>query len=141
VHWKIREGPPVPDVDLSQFAELPVRILAVKLSSFGDIVHVTGALRSLRRALPQAELTLAVEHRWADVVRNNPHVTALIESSSWERLSMACLAEIQRHLAHRMFDIAIDFQGTRRSAAWVYLSGARFKTGARRLSSGLAVYR
>jgi heptosyltransferase-1/heptosyltransferase-2 len=119
----------VPDVDLSQFAELPVRILAVKLSSFGDIVHVTGALRSLRRAFPQAELTLAVEHRWADVVRNNPHVTALIESSSWERLSMACLAEIQRHLAHRMFDIAIDFQGTRRSAAWVYLSGARFKLG------------
>lgn len=119
----------MPGVDLKQFAAAPVRILVVKLSSFGDIVHVTGALRALRRALPQAELTLAVESCWADVVRNNPNLNALMESSSRE-LSIAYVAEVRRHLSkERRFDIAIDFQGTRRSATWIYLSGARFKMG------------
>ncbi len=119
----------MPAVDLKQFAAAPVRILVVKLSSFGDIVHVTGALRALRRALPQAELTLAVESRWAEVVRNNPNVNALIESSSRE-FSIAYVAEVRRLLSkHRRFDIVIDFQGTRRSAAWAYMSGARFKMG------------
>lgn len=119
----------MPAVDLKQFAAAPVRILVVKLSSFGDIVHVTGALRALRRALPLADLTLAVESRWADVVRNNPNLNALMESSSLE-FSIAYVAEVRRLLSRqRRFDIAIDFQGTRRSAAWVYLSGARFKMG------------
>jgi heptosyltransferase-1 len=120
----------VPAVDLKQFASFPVRILIVKLSSFGDIIHVTGALRALRQALPHAELTLAVEHCWADVVRENPHVNALIECSSRQRLSPAYFAEVCRALSkHGGFDVAIDFQGTRRSAVWVYLSGARLKLG------------
>ena len=127
----------MPAVDLKQFANLPVRILIVKLSSFGDIIHVTGALRAIRRALPHAELTLAVEHCWADVVRENPHVNALIECSSRQRLSPAYFAEVYRALSKRgKFDIAIDFQGTRRSAVWVYLSGARLKLGRGRYRPG-----
>jgi len=130
----------VPGVDLKQFANLPVRILIVKLSSFGDIIHVTGALRALRRALPRAELTLAVEHCWADVVRENPHVNALIECSSRQRLSPAYFAEVYRALSkHGKFDIAIDFQGTRRSAVWVYLSSARLKLGRGRYRPGWQV--
>jgi heptosyltransferase I len=127
----------VPAVDLKQFANLRVRILVVKLSSFGDIIHVTGALRAVRRALPHAELTLAVEHCWADVVRENPHVNALIESSSRPQLSPAYFAEVYRALSNQGgFDVAIDFQGTRRSAVWVYLSGARLKLGRGRFRPG-----
>jgi heptosyltransferase I len=127
----------VPAVDLKQFANLPVRILIVKLSSFGDIIHITGALRALRRALPHAELTLAVEQRWADVVRDNPNLNALIECSSRQRLSAAYFAEVHGTLSkHGSFDVAIDFQGTRRSAVWVYLSGARLKLGRGRFRPG-----
>ncbi len=124
-------------VDLKRFADSPVRILVVKLSSFGDIILVTGALRAIRQALPHASVTLAVEQRWSDVVRNNPNVHALIESSSRERLSPAYLAEILGNLSmHPRFDIAIDLQGTRRSAAWIYLSGARIKVGRGRFRPG-----
>lgn len=124
-------------VDLKQLADSPVRILAVKLSSFGDIIHVTGALRAIRQALPHATITLAVEQRWADVVRNNPNVHALMECSARERLSLAYLAEVRSHFSrHRKFDVAIDFQGTRRSAAWIYLSGARIKVGRGRFRPG-----
>jgi ADP-heptose:LPS heptosyltransferase len=127
----------VPVPDLGQAAALPLRILAVKLSSFGDIIHVTGALRALRRAFPRAEIHLAVESRWADVVRHNPNVDLLLEGSSRESLSPGYVAEIRRHLSNRpRFDVAIDFQGTRRSAAWIYLSRARIRFGRGRLRPG-----
>jgi len=106
------------------------RILLVKLSSFGDIIHVTPCIRALREVYPRAEIMLAVESRWADVVRRNVHLTGLIECSSRVRLTPSYLWEVRRLLSKAgPFDMALDFQGTRRSAAWVYLSGARTKGG------------
>jgi heptosyltransferase-2 len=122
----------VPSVafDALRSSPLPARILAVKLSSFGDIIHVTPCLRALRQAFPRAEILLAVESRWADVVRRNRHLNGVIECSSQVRLSPSYLWEVRRLLAKAgPFDMALDFQGTRRSAAWVYLSGARIKAG------------
>ncbi len=116
--------------DLEPFRDRPVRVLVVKLSSLGDVIHVTGALRAIRQSLPLARIALAVEGRWRDVVRNNPNVDLLVESSPQHRLSLSYLAEIHRSLAaHGPYDIALDFQGNRRSAAWVYLSRARVKMG------------
>lgn len=115
----------------------PLRILAVKLSSFGDIIHATGAFRALRNSLPQAEIVLAVEQRWADAVRYNPNLNSLIETSSCDRVSLSYLAEIRRSISTAGgFDVAIDFQGNRRSAAWVYMSGAPIKLGRGRYRPG-----
>jgi ADP-heptose:LPS heptosyltransferase len=102
----------------------------VKLSSMGDVIHATGAVRAIRRALPRAHLTLAVEGRWAPVVRHNPHLDALVEVAPRNRLSLRLLWEARRSLAWSgPFDIAIDLQGNRRSAAWMYLGGAPIKVG------------
>jgi len=120
----------VPAVDLTLLSGRPLRILAVKLSSFGDIIHATGALRALRNALPQAEIVLAVDRRWADVVRYNPNLHSLLESSSRDQVSLSYVGEIRRCISKAgRFDVAIDFQGNRRSAAWIYLSGAPIKLG------------
>ncbi len=109
----------------------PRRILAVKLSSFGDLVHVTPCLRALRIAFPEADIRVAVERRWADVLRALPYVDGVIEASARTRLGPSYLREVRRALAASpgRFDVAIDFQGTRRSALWVYASGARVMTG------------
>jgi len=111
----------------------PRLVLAVKPSSFGDIVHVTPCLRALRLAFPDARLLVAVERRWADVLRPLPWVDGLVEASSRTQSTASHLFEARRALALAgapgRFDIAIDFQGTRRSAAWVYASGARVMVG------------
>src|SRR5262245_13940292 len=103
-------------------------ILAVKLSSLGDVVHVTPCLRALRRQFPHARLALAVDAAHAPVVRHNPHRDEIISPPGrpgrWRRL-----LAIRRALAGRAFDLAIDFQGTGRSALWVYLSRASVKAG------------
>jgi lipopolysaccharide heptosyltransferase I len=107
------------------------RILAVKLSSFGDIVHVTPSLRAIRLAFPKADIRLAIERRWAGAMRSFPYVDGLVEASSRTRLTPSYLREVRRALASPpgRFDLAIDFQGTRRSALWIYASGARVKAG------------
>lgn len=109
----------------------PRRILAVKLSSFGDAVHVTPCLRALRRAFPAADIRVAIERRWAGVLRGLPYVDGLVDASSRTRIGPSSLLEIRRALATSpgRFDLAIDFQGTRRSALWVYASGARVMAG------------
>lgn len=108
----------------------PLHVLVVKLSSLGDIIHATGCLRAIRQALPQARLTMAVEHRWQDVISHNPNIDHWIGSSPRQRLTPSYLAEIRRSLASEApYDIAIDFMGNRRSAAWIYLSRAKVKTG------------
>lgn len=115
---------------LSAMRDSPIRVLVVKLSSLGDIIHATGCFRAIRAALPHAHISLAVEERWSGVVRHDPHLDALVRSSSSPSLSLAYAREVRRTVAsHSPFDVAIDLQGNRRSAAWTYLSGARIRVG------------
>jgi heptosyltransferase I len=112
----------------------PRRILAVKLSSFGDVVHATAGLAALRRAFPAADIRVAVERRWAPLLAACPDVDGLLEASSRVPLSPRHVWEVRRTLALACrgagpFDLALDFQGTRRSALWIYLSGAGIKAG------------
>ena len=87
-------------------------------------------LRALRRAYPGAVIIAAVEARWAAVLRGNPNLDRLVETSSQLRLTLGYVREIRSTLSKEgPFDLAIDLQGTRRSAAWVYLSGACVKMG------------
>jgi len=115
-------------------AERPRRILAVKLSSMGDIVLVTGSLRAIRRAHPDADLRVVVDPRFAPVLAACPWIDGVIEAPVRETALPLYAARVRSRLAAEraaagQFDLALDFQGTRRSAAWVYLSGARVRAG------------
>ncbi|MDX2165636.1 MAG: glycosyltransferase family 9 protein [Deltaproteobacteria bacterium] len=108
------------------------RVLAVKLSSFGDIVHCTPCLRALRAACPDAEIAVAVERRFAPILRHDPHVDTILEASAWPQgaasSALFALGPLLRRGGPR-FDLALDFQGRHRSAAWVYASRARWRGG------------
>ena len=56
-----------------------LKILIVKLSSIGDIVHALPALANINRELPDAEVGWAVDGRYAEILRNNPLIDHLIE--------------------------------------------------------------
>jgi hypothetical protein len=58
------------------------RILVIKLSSLGDIVHVTPCLRALRRACPAARITMAVDRRFVALVRGSPYLDEMIEADA-----------------------------------------------------------
>ncbi len=56
-----------------------MRLLIVKLSSIGDIVHTLPSLAAIRRAFPDAEISWVVEERAAEILRGNPMIDNLIE--------------------------------------------------------------
>ena len=106
------------------------RILVVKLSSLGDVVHVTPCLRALRQYFPNAEIAMAVEPQFAALVRHNPYIDSIIESRfTGAGFFPFRVCQLMRDFHRSEIDLAIDFQGNEKSAAWIYGSRSSFKAG------------
>ncbi len=109
-----------------------MKILIVKLSSIGDIVHTLPALAAVRRALPDAEIDWAVERGAAEILRGNQLINRLVEIDtralrrkklSGETLFLA--REQLRELRAESYDVALDFQGLLKSASSAKLARAK----------------
>lgn len=114
-----------------------MKILIVKLSSIGDVVHALPALAAIRRALPQAEIAWAVERSAAEILRGNRLIDHLIEVDTRSlRRGGKIIEEIfidasrqLRQLRQHKFDVALDFQGLLKSASIIKLAKARKRVG------------
>jgi lipopolysaccharide heptosyltransferase I len=109
-----------------------MRILIVKLGSIGDIVHTLPALASIRRGLPKAEISWAVERGSSEILRDNPFLDRLIEIDTkalrrglMSGETLRAPRQQLRLLRASAFDLALDFQGLLKSAMVARLSGAR----------------
>ncbi len=113
----------------------PKRILIVKLSALGDVVHTWPAVRSLRLAFPDAFLAWVVEAPFKDLVAMNPDVDEVIPlaTRSWRKNpGLTSLGEARQAVARLRqldFDTAIDFNGLIKSGVVAWLSGARERIG------------
>ncbi len=111
------------------------RILIVKLSSIGDVVHALPVSAALGDAFPHIEISWVVEQMSAPMVQGNPYLKEVIElSPDWRqnRLSAQSVrrfGELRRDLRSREFDIALDLQGLSKSALIAWASGARYRFG------------
>ncbi len=100
-----------------------MRVLVVRTSSIGDVVHVLPALAALHRA--GHEVGWLVEPASRVLLDTNSFVSRVntIPAVKAYRLSQARAA--LRALRAERFDVALDFQGLWKSALWAWLSGAR----------------
>jgi len=105
------------------------RVLIVKLSSIGDVVHALPVATALRRRFPQMELTWAVErwvapvldgHRAVDRVVTFPPLRWGAASRRWLRQSRIAVRALRREA----YDVSLDLQGLLKSAALVFLANA-----------------
>ena len=103
-----------------------MKILIVKLSSIGDVVHTLPALAAIRRALPDAEIAWAVEPGAAEILRGNTLLDNLIEIKT---RSFRGGSQQLRQLRRFEFDVAIDFQGLLKSASIAKLAKAKRRYG------------
>jgi len=88
------------------------RILVVRLSSMGDVIHTLPAAASLKHSFPSSHVAWVIRPRWAPLLEGNPYVDEVIPL---ERSITASFAEARR-LRTRHFDLAVDFQGLIQSA-------------------------
>lgn len=111
------------------------RILLVRLSSLGDVVHTLPALRALRQAFPDAHITWVVEEKFSAVLDGNPDLdeVLVVRTREWRKnLTPATLKEMRsfyRELRGRNFDLAIDIQGLIKTGVLAALSGAPLRVG------------
>src|SRR5436309_109662 len=109
-----------------------MRILIVKLGSIGDLVHTLPSLAAMRRGLPRAEISWAVERGSSEILRDNPFLDRLIEIDTkalrrglMSGETLRAPRQQLRLLRASAFDLALDFQGLIKSAMIARLSGAR----------------
>lgn len=106
------------------------KILLIRLSSLGDIVLTTPAIRAVRTNFPNAYVAMLVAKQSADVFHENPHLDEII---TFDRLAKnkdtSEMWRIVRLLRERKFTLAIDFQRKFRTEMLMYLSGATERVG------------
>src|SRR6267143_5974208 len=109
-----------------------MRILIVKLGSIGDVVHTLPALAAMRRDLPKAEISWAVERGSSEILRDNPFLDRLIEIDTkalrrglMSGETLRAPRQQLRLLRASAFDLALDFQGLLKSSLAARLSRAQ----------------
>jgi heptosyltransferase-1 len=125
------------------------RLLIVRLSAMGDVIHTLPAVQALRDAFPQAHIGWLIEERWAELlcVQGSPRssmrskVRPLVDAvhtvalKAWKR-SLFSLSTLQRaatvwnDVREAHYDVAFDLQGAMRSALLARWSGAPMVYGA-----------
>ncbi len=101
-----------------------MRVLIVKLSSIGDVVHTLPSLHALKKGLgKEAEIDWLVEEAASSILMGHPMIDNLIvvKNRGWindrtENIKTA------KYLASRRYDMVLDFQGLMKSGIWVLLS-------------------
>jgi len=114
-----------------------MKILVVKLSSLGDVVHAMPAVQDMRAAFPGARIDWVVERGFAPLVQRCDGVRRVIacELRRWRKAPWAADTRAQwrafrAELAMEAYDAVIDLQGLAKSALVARL--ARLAPGGRR---------
>lgn len=113
-----------------------VKILIVKTSALGDIVHLFPTIAFLKEIHPDCEIDWVVEEPCSALVEANPHINQVIpvRSKKWRKecLSLATWAEIRtaiRTLRAKEYDVVFDFQGNIKSGLFTFFAKSRCKVG------------
>jgi heptosyltransferase I len=129
------------------------RLLIVRLSAMGDVIHTLPAAQALRRAFPDAMIGWLIEERWAELLcapgtrrrglrsAQRPLVDWVhaVNLAGWRKslspiatlISTAQqIAKVWNDVRSTRYDVAVDLQGAMRSAVLARWSGAQIVYGA-----------
>lgn len=116
------------------------RILIIKPSSLGDVVHALPFLSSLRHRYPDRYIAWLVEEAAADLLLEHPLLDRVIVSGRrrWGRAirtpsrgpaALREMAALMAELRQGRYDLVVDLQGLLKSAVMVLCAGAPFRVG------------
>jgi lipopolysaccharide heptosyltransferase I len=112
------------------------RVLIVKPSAFGDIIHSLPFLAALKNRYPHCSVEWVVAHGLHEFLEGHPLIDRLwiIRKNEWRKISRARetareLRALYAGLRASRFDLAVDLQGLLRSGLIALASGAPVRVG------------
>src|SRR5437764_7996175 len=119
-----------------EFPAPPQRILIIKPSAIGDVVHALPVLGLWRRRWPQAQISWLVTPACAGLLDGHPMLHEVIRFERrrfgqgwWNPAALWGLARFTRELRRREFDLVIDLQGLFRSGWLAWKTRAACRVG------------
>ena len=101
------------------------RVLIVKTTSMGDVVHALPAVSDMLRALPGLQVDWLVEAPFAAIPRLHPGVQRVLPLAwrKWRKNlvqpeTWAAMAALRAELRRERFDAVLDLQGLLKSVLW-----------------------
>jgi heptosyltransferase-1 len=107
-----------------------MRVLIVKMSSLGDIIHALPVLDYLQRVSPGIEIDWVVEEQFREILEENPRISVLhtVRTKVWRKHPFAKqtrheISQLKSVLRERKYDLVFDIQGNLKSGLVCWLSG------------------
>lgn len=98
------------------------KILLVRLSSMGDVIHNLPAVTDLAAHYPNAEIHWAVEEGFADIPSLHPAIRRVLpfglrrwRKRLWSKVNRAEMSQFAERLRSERYDLVIDSQGLLKS--------------------------
>lgn len=113
-----------------------MRVLIIKASALGDIIHALPVLDYLHQAKPGIEVDWVVEEPFKQMLEGNPLISQLhlVRTKVWRKHPFAAqtrreVAELRRALHERNYDLVFDIQGNLKSGLICAASGCPDRIG------------
>jgi len=109
-----------------------MRILIIKASALGDIIHALPVLDYLQQVEPGVEIDWVVEEPFRDILEGHPQLSQLhvVRTRAWRKAPLAArtrqeIAKLRATLRGRRYDLVFDIQGNIKSGLIARLTGTR----------------
>ena len=111
------------------------KILLIKLSAVGDVVHTLPVLNKLRRRYPNAQIDWLVTPAIGELLRHHPALNNVVDferdasAPPWAWSALTSYARLAAKLRRTRYDLAIDLHCQSRTAFLAFVSGAPVRIG------------
>jgi len=112
-----------------------MKILIVKVSALGDVIHALPVLGYIKQLHPDAQIDWLVEDNFAPILENHPllHQVIRVDTRKWRNMSLLeMLRQIRifvKNLRCQRYEYVFDLQGNSKSALFTLLSRGGEKYG------------
>ena len=105
------------------------RIVLVRLSAIGDVVHTMPVATAIKERFPEAELLWVASEPGANLLEGHEAIDQLLTLPRGFLKKPSILWQTRRRLRQFKPDLAIDSQGLTKSSVVAWLSGAKTRIG------------
>lgn len=130
-----------------KLSKTPEKILVIKPSSLGDVVHSLPFLNVLRDRFPRSEIHWIIAKGFEGLLEGHPMINRLliINKNEWKKIknvkdTISELRSLFKSLKKEKFDIVADLQGLLRSGVLTAATGASVRVGFKEAREGSSIF-